>query len=218
MLKARYTLNKNNSIHESAWVRCVGAKGPSSATVKKRKLTWVGHNTRHDNLSKTILQGTWGWGGGGRGVPWSAEEMLGGQRHRVDVPVHARTAHTEKTGRRFLLNRPSYPPLPPAPDDRINQGDERKRSDSHLYFPPYRAKVFDRVAGTDHLLTTKEEADALKRQAVIACDVARPKKGSSEELSDIPISPYPPSPPPPPIRLPSPEFPEVSFHQHTCGF
>ena len=28
------------------------------ATVKKRKLAWFGHVTRHDSLSKTILQGT----------------------------------------------------------------------------------------------------------------------------------------------------------------
>ena len=28
------------------------------ATVKKWKLAWFGHNTRHDSLSKTILQGT----------------------------------------------------------------------------------------------------------------------------------------------------------------
>ena len=27
-------------------------------TVKRRKLAWFGHVTRHDSLSKTILQGT----------------------------------------------------------------------------------------------------------------------------------------------------------------
>ena len=30
---------------------------------------------------------------GGWATPWSAEEMLDGQRRRVDVPPHARTAH-----------------------------------------------------------------------------------------------------------------------------
>ena len=31
---------------------------PLLATVQRRKLAWFGHVTRHDSLSKTILQGT----------------------------------------------------------------------------------------------------------------------------------------------------------------
>ena len=53
------------------------------------KLAWVGHATRHDSLSKTILQDTLG----GWATPWSAEEMLDGRRQRVDIPAHARTVH-----------------------------------------------------------------------------------------------------------------------------
>ena len=44
------------------WVRSninflVGPQEPLLVTVKRRKLGWFGHATRHDSLSKTILQG-----------------------------------------------------------------------------------------------------------------------------------------------------------------
>ena len=35
-----------------------GFREPLLATVKRRKLAWFGHVTRHDSLSKTVLQGT----------------------------------------------------------------------------------------------------------------------------------------------------------------
>ena len=35
----------------------VGPQKPLLATVKRRKLAWFGHVTRHDSLSKIILQG-----------------------------------------------------------------------------------------------------------------------------------------------------------------
>ena len=57
----------------------VGPQEPLLATVKRRTLAWLTHVTRHKSLSKTIFQ--------------SAEEMLGGQHQRVDIPAHARTAH-----------------------------------------------------------------------------------------------------------------------------
>ena len=59
------------------------------ATAKGWKIAWLGHVTRHDSLSKTILSGHLG----GWVTPWSAEEMLDGQQQRVDIPVHTRTAH-----------------------------------------------------------------------------------------------------------------------------
>ena len=45
------------------WVRSmsnffVGPQELLLATVKRRKLAWFGHATRHDSFSKTILQGT----------------------------------------------------------------------------------------------------------------------------------------------------------------
>ena len=45
------------------WVRSminflVGPQEPLLTTVKRQKLTWLGHVTRYDSLSKTILHGT----------------------------------------------------------------------------------------------------------------------------------------------------------------
>ena len=36
----------------------VGPQEPLTAIFKRRKLAWFGHVTRHDSLSKIILQGT----------------------------------------------------------------------------------------------------------------------------------------------------------------
>ena len=36
----------------------VGPQEPLLATVKRRKLAWFGHVTRHDSLSKTTFRGT----------------------------------------------------------------------------------------------------------------------------------------------------------------
>ncbi|GFR77564.1 endonuclease-reverse transcriptase [Elysia marginata] len=47
----------NESVRELV-VAYVGPQEPLLATVKRRKLAWFGHVTRHDSLSKTILQGT----------------------------------------------------------------------------------------------------------------------------------------------------------------
>ena len=79
------------------------------AIAKKRKLAWFEHVTRRDSLSTFIFQDTIdGWA-----APWSVEEMLDGQRQRVEIPAHARTAHQglpqKKTGRGSLLYRPSCP-------------------------------------------------------------------------------------------------------------
>ncbi|GFR76872.1 UDP-glucuronosyltransferase 2A1-like [Elysia marginata] len=47
----------NESVRELV-VAYVGPQEPLLATVKRRKLAWFGHVTRHDSLSKTILQAT----------------------------------------------------------------------------------------------------------------------------------------------------------------
>ena len=51
------------STKTSDWVQSkinflVGPEKPLLATVKRRKLAWFGHVTRHDSLSKTIFHGT----------------------------------------------------------------------------------------------------------------------------------------------------------------
>ena len=58
LLRISYLEHKTND-----WVRSkinflVGPQEPLPATVKRRKLAWFGHVTRHDSLFKTILQGT----------------------------------------------------------------------------------------------------------------------------------------------------------------
>ena len=69
-----------------------GAYPRSTAViVERQKLSWFGHVTRHDSLSKTILQGTLE-GGRRRGrqrMTW----MLDGQHQRVYIPAHAGIAH-----------------------------------------------------------------------------------------------------------------------------
>ena len=58
LLRIFYLEHKTND-----WVRSeinflVGPQESLLATVKRRELAWFGHVTRHDSLSKTILQGT----------------------------------------------------------------------------------------------------------------------------------------------------------------
>ena len=89
-----------------------GARSSSSSVHRslfwqRWKLVWCGHITRHDSLSKTILQDTLE---GGR--------RRGRQRKCWMDNIKAWTACwqgplAEKTGRRSLLNRPSCPPRRP---------------------------------------------------------------------------------------------------------
>ena len=53
-----YLEHKTNNWVRSKISVLVGAQEPLMATVKRRKLACFGHVTRHDSLSKTILQGT----------------------------------------------------------------------------------------------------------------------------------------------------------------
>ena len=80
------TLSTRNTMTECRprSISC-GSTGTSSGYYQE-----TGHVTRHDSLSKTILQGTLerGWV-----VPWLAEEMLDGEHQRVDIPARVRTAH-----------------------------------------------------------------------------------------------------------------------------
>ena len=84
-----YLEQKTNDWMQSEINFLVGPQEPLLTTVKRRKLAWFGHATRHDSLSKTILSGHLG----GWAMPWSAAEMLDGQHQRVDIPASARAAH-----------------------------------------------------------------------------------------------------------------------------
>ena len=67
----------------------VSPQEPLLATVKRRKLAWLGRVTRDDSLSKAILHGHLG----GWAAPWSVEEMLDGQHQRLDIPARVRMTH-----------------------------------------------------------------------------------------------------------------------------
>ena len=77
--------------------------------VKRRKLAWFGHVTRHDSLSKTIVQGTLEGGHccdrrGNTG--WTTPKS----EHPCAWQNCSQESPAEKTGIGFLLNRPSCPP------------------------------------------------------------------------------------------------------------
>ena len=58
LLHIQYWEHKSNFEVRKTVESLVGPQEPVLATVKRRKLLWFGHTTRHDSLCKTILQGT----------------------------------------------------------------------------------------------------------------------------------------------------------------
>ena len=58
LLNITYHERKTNQYVWQVVENLVGPQEPLLATVKRRKLQWYGHVSRHDTLSKTILQGT----------------------------------------------------------------------------------------------------------------------------------------------------------------
>ena len=114
------------SYEEHETMTVFGARSTSSWVYKKlvwqlsrrRKLAWFGHVTRHDSLSRTILQGTFEVGDtvvGRENAGWTTSKS-GYPCPRQNC---SRGPSAEKTGRGSLLNHPSCPP-----DDPIGQGTE----------------------------------------------------------------------------------------------
>ena len=58
LLGVTYRDRKTNAEIRQTVQNYVGSQEPLLATVKRRKLSWYAHLTRHDSLAKTILQGT----------------------------------------------------------------------------------------------------------------------------------------------------------------
>jgi hypothetical protein len=58
LLHISYKEHKTNDYVRQQVTTYVGKQEPLLATVKRRKLAWYGHVSRHESLSKTILQGT----------------------------------------------------------------------------------------------------------------------------------------------------------------
>ena len=58
LLHISYLDHKTNEYVWSKVKSLVGPQEPLLATIKRRKLAWFGHTTRHDSLCKTVMQGT----------------------------------------------------------------------------------------------------------------------------------------------------------------
>ena len=58
LLNISYKEHKTNEYVWDTVNAMAGPQEPLLAIVKRRKLTWYGHITRHDSLCKTVLQGT----------------------------------------------------------------------------------------------------------------------------------------------------------------
>ena len=67
----------------------VGSTGTSSGNCQETQIRMV----RACHTPRQPLQNHPSRHLGGKATPWSVEEMLDGQRQRVDIPAHARTAH-----------------------------------------------------------------------------------------------------------------------------
>ena len=96
---------------KSSWITSRPTRAPPSNPVKRRKLTWFGHVTRHKTLPKTILQGTLE---GGRKHGRQHESWLDNVKEwtRMDSPTLLRAAKDRTC---WPKHRPSCPPLrPPA--------------------------------------------------------------------------------------------------------
>ena len=58
LLRISYLEHKTNEYVRDEVQGLAGPQEPLLATIKRRKLAWFGHVTRHDSLCKTIMQGT----------------------------------------------------------------------------------------------------------------------------------------------------------------
>ena len=58
MLRVSYVEHRTNASIREEIEHHVGAQEPLMSLVKKKKLKWFGHVTRHDSISRDILQGT----------------------------------------------------------------------------------------------------------------------------------------------------------------
>ena len=103
----------------------VGPQEPLLATVKRRKLAWFGHITRHDSLFKTILQGTLE---GGRRCGWQRKCWMENNKEWTSLPMPEllTRASCRKDWRGISAELSLMPPPLPltTPDDPIGQETE----------------------------------------------------------------------------------------------
>ena len=122
VLLISYLEHKTNDWMRSEINVLVGPQEPLPATVKRRKLTLFRHVTRHNSLSKTILQGTLEdvRRRGRQRKCWmdNIKEWTSLPLPELLTRVSCKKILKKKkklTGRRSLLNRPSCPSYHPPP-------------------------------------------------------------------------------------------------------
>ena len=98
LLRISHLEHKTNDWMRNKINFLVGLQEPPPATVKRLRLAWKGHATRHDNLPKTILLRTLGGGRAG----WTTSKS----GHPCPCQNCSQKPHAEKTGKGSLLNRP----------------------------------------------------------------------------------------------------------------
>ena len=103
LLRISYLEHKTNDWVQNKIISHVGPQEPLLATVKRQKLGWFRHVTRHDSLSKTILQDTSEGGRRRRNGGWTTSKS----GHPCPCQICSQGPSAEKTGRGSLLNRPS---------------------------------------------------------------------------------------------------------------
>ena len=82
ILNISYREHKTNEYVRQQIEVMAGKLEPLLATVKRRKMQWFGHTTRHNSLPKTVLQGTVG---GGRKQGWPHKSWIHVQHQRMDL-------------------------------------------------------------------------------------------------------------------------------------
>ena len=113
LLNIPWVERKTNNFVQAEITRCAGPQEPLLAIVRRRKLAWFGHVTRHNTLSKTILQGTVE-GGRRKGRPrksWTEDIKVWTQ---AEMPALLEKASDRHRWRRLSSTASSCPPHDPV--------------------------------------------------------------------------------------------------------
>ena len=106
LLSIPWQARKTNEYVLAQITSLAGPQEPLLATVKRRKLSWFGHVTRHNTLPKTVLQGTLE---GGRRRGRQAKAWMDNIKEwtRMDSPTLIRKAE-DRNGWRTLTHQTSF--------------------------------------------------------------------------------------------------------------
>ena len=112
LLGISWSDRKTNEFVRNQITLLAGPQEPLLATVRRRKLSWFGHVTRHNTLSKTILQGTLE-GGRRRGRQKKGWMDNIKEWTRLDSPTLLREVEDRAGWRRLAEESSLMSPLPP---------------------------------------------------------------------------------------------------------